>query len=84
MFSQSISASSKAEWVVKYIIAHSPVSLPDLRKLKINWEYMACISTHISDGRNKARKLWYEIKPTITHRKRSLDVIYYAIPHETP
>jgi hypothetical protein len=59
MFSHSIPASSKAEWVVKYIIAHSPVSLPDLRKLKINGEYMACISTHISDGRKKARKLWY-------------------------
>lgn len=83
MFTKEIEAHSKAEWVVDYIIQHWPVWLPELRKLVFSTPYwvgwLACISTHISDGRKYARKKWYEIRCNLAGKKIGhVEPIYYA------
>lgn len=79
----SIEAESKAKWVVDYIISHGRVALPQLRKLKINGEWMACISTFISDGRTYARSNGFEILCDKNIHNWRVHPEYYASPITT-
>lgn len=75
----NIEASTKAEWVVRFIIREGRVSLPRLMRLKVNGSGLASVSTHISDWRAYARKLGYEIVNHSKHGKKFISE-YEAIP----
>lgn len=76
----NIIADSKARWIVEYIIEKKSVRLPDLMNIRINWERLASVSTHISDWRKYAEKLGYRIVNTTKHTKKSCDSHYRAEP----
>lgn len=77
-FSPSITAESKSKGVINYIIANQSVPLPELMQLKINWEKLASVSTHISDWRAYARKLGYNIINIHTLKDRKYQSTYIA------
>lgn len=79
-FTTNIVSDSKAKWIIDFIVARWSVRLPDLMDIRINWERLASVSTHISDWRKYAEKLGYRIVNTTKHNKKSCDSQYRAEP----
>lgn len=77
-FTTNIVSDSKARWIVEYIIEKKSVRLPDLMNIRINWERLASVSTHISDWRKYAERLGYRIVNDIKHSKKKCDSVYKA------